>query len=276
MTHEVNNNSFGFETSKFHSTFSHKEEIGEVEGCIRENVTKEPSNAYVQRNIRKVVGYIPVLGIFAGIGTIKESVNYKDQPYKALHILRAAAQIIGLGSLFLIPDLAKTYFNYRQVRKEENNLNLLGNDEGEIKEKNFNSEEIESIKSIKVSDFFDKGKILSIPKKQLTDKNEKLNPAWLKQAILFYGANFLSVKRSQIKYLKPEQAIETEKSLKEVLKKLFSSNEFKKYEKAIERAKDEETINSLTKEFYNKVLPKYFNENLNQQEALDLNQKVTL
>lgn len=311
MTHEIKNNSFGFETSKFHSTLSGTKEAGGFEGGKEIKITREPSNAYVQRNISKVVGYIPLLGIFSSIRDIKELIKYNDQPYKAMHILRIAFQMVGLGSLFLIPDLAKTYFNHKQVKKEDTtNLNLISEEDYENLniqthnkglEKNIPSKKPTTNENTTDDYPAEKG---DIPLQQKTNKEslknptQKINknltveylpgedfdeyipphhydtafksmksltnkdfsenittdpispvknpdPVWLKEAILFYGSQVL-----------PQNS--ENKSVDESLKTLFSSKEFKKYEKEIGNATDKEIINKLTLSFYNDVLPKYF------------------
>lgn len=289
MTRKLDNNSFGFETSKFHSTLSKSEETGGLEGGREIKVTKEPSNAYVQRNIRKVVGYIPIVGIFSSIGQARELIKYKDQPYKALHILRIAFQAVGLGSLFLIPDLAKTYFNYKQTKKEEINESLLSEDSDEYKTEKEDWDEVpenimqsipsnylgefKSMKSLNAINFYDGGKILYMDKSELFDR-EKFDPAWLKQAILFYGSNFLSVKHPTNKELSHRELYEIDESLNKKLIEIFSSKEFKQYEHVIANLKDKEQINELTLKFYTEVLPKYFNKGLTEEEKFNMENRV--
>lgn len=59
----------------------------------------------------KVFEYIPGFGILPGIGRIMEAIKAEDDPIlnRIGHIIRGIFAILGLGILYLIPDLIGTY-----------------------------------------------------------------------------------------------------------------------------------------------------------------------
>lgn len=90
---------FGFHSTYF-SSLGNTDLQGERKGMM-------------QRNVISIMGYIPIVGIISGIIRIVLSAQQMnkekcDKAYHAVHITRGVFEILGLGSLYLIPDLLVT------------------------------------------------------------------------------------------------------------------------------------------------------------------------
>jgi hypothetical protein len=72
-----------------------------------DDVAPEKIATCKRENRYKVLGYLPIAGLYVGICRIKAAI-YLDTPNKAGHIARGVVEIIGLGILLSIPDLIAT------------------------------------------------------------------------------------------------------------------------------------------------------------------------
>ncbi len=102
---------FGLETDKCNADRQHgklhNRSVKNVGFGIHssDNVTKNRA-LRMKANARKIVGYIPILGLYIGLKRIITTsiVPKEDLPNKANHIVRGSLEMIGLGWLLALPD----------------------------------------------------------------------------------------------------------------------------------------------------------------------------
>lgn len=71
---------------------------------------KTTHKEWIKRDVRKLVGTVPVIGgIYAGVMEITDSVGNKGLENKGWHVLRGVVQILGLGALYTIADVAVSF-----------------------------------------------------------------------------------------------------------------------------------------------------------------------
>ncbi len=117
---------FGYETSNHHyigaNVTKSYHQYNEYANNLREvfpkipvkNLTREEviKKIWRQRNIKKVVGYFPLLGILVGIGRVirlaKNSNPQTPKTYIAKQTLRGTVEFLSLGFLLIIPDILST------------------------------------------------------------------------------------------------------------------------------------------------------------------------
>ena len=106
---------FGYETHRVnYNGFSDNRIL------IESNPVKKSSK--IQRNLLKIIGYIPVLSIITAAVRLKNISNATfateaKRDSKARHIARSIFELIGLGSLLLLPDVAITIDRERKAKK---------------------------------------------------------------------------------------------------------------------------------------------------------------
>jgi hypothetical protein len=76
---------------------------------------EEERSKYLKHNVTHILGYFPLVGIIIGIMRIAQSrkemekgLSSHDQGGQAILQLRGWAEIVGIGSIFLLPDLIVT------------------------------------------------------------------------------------------------------------------------------------------------------------------------
>lgn len=89
---------FGFEFASCNAELSYEQTPIQVK------------DRYKGKNIRKVMGYIPIIGMLLGITRIRQArvLNSQQLPNRFNHIVRGSIEALNLGFLLLIPDLLLT------------------------------------------------------------------------------------------------------------------------------------------------------------------------
>lgn len=107
---------FGFESEKCYSSL-YDLPYGSPETMIR------------YHNLAKIGGYVPVIGFFTGALRIELFVRKGGVENRMFHLIRAIFEILGLGILFLVPDIVVTTVRHIAVclKKDDNFLSSIEN-----------------------------------------------------------------------------------------------------------------------------------------------------
>lgn len=77
---------------------------------------------YTKSNAAKIFGYVPVLGILSGLERIRNA-RHDNADNKISQIVRGIFECLGLGALFLLPDIGVTI--YRAYKPEEKRSDVV-------------------------------------------------------------------------------------------------------------------------------------------------------
>lgn len=119
---------YGFESSKINASkaaTSLASKIAFERGLRRTSTVRAfavhgtSQNSITVNNIKKLAGYLPVLGAFIGIRRIHNTRKDHAIHYSRLHYIRAALEILGLGLLNAPIDIAMTKRWHRKVKHTE-------------------------------------------------------------------------------------------------------------------------------------------------------------
>ncbi len=102
---------FGFESSQVHATYSAR-----FRPAARIAIMAKGSNTAIKvNNLVKILGYIPIIGIAAGIFRLVLVIKDKTGVYSKWHFPRAITEILGIGILNAPLDLALTLRRRHQL-----------------------------------------------------------------------------------------------------------------------------------------------------------------
>jgi hypothetical protein len=95
---------YGFESSTIHATYAAR-----FRPAARLAIMAKGSNTAIKvNNLIKILGYIPIIGIAAGIFRLVLVIKDKTGIYSKWHIPRSITEILGIGFINAPVDLALT------------------------------------------------------------------------------------------------------------------------------------------------------------------------